>query len=408
MDTQDKYAASPDASGHARGSNQSGLRAHNERLVLTLVRQNGPMPKAEIARRTGLSAQTVSVIMRALEAEGLLAKGEPMRGKVGQPSVPMGLVPDGAFFFGLKVGRRSLDLVLCDFLGRVVDRVHVTHRFPTPDGVVDFATSSIAALMGNLPKNKRGRVAGLGIAIPFRLWDWAKPLGVGQADMDPWRTRDVVAEIGEKSGLPVFLQNDATSACGAELVFGQSDTPRDFLYFFIGFFIGGGIVLNGSLFSGNTGNAGALGSMPVRVTEGHTEQLIDVASLELLERAVVAGGGSPNMIWEDPETWSVPDELLEAWIEKAAQGLAYATASAASLIDFEVAIIDGWLPGAVRADLVKRTQVEIGRLNLSGINPPQLREGSIGVDARSLGAASLPLSERFLLDTHGHPFKSRP
>ena len=60
-----------------RGTNQSKLRAHNERLVLTLVRQSGALPKAEIARRTGLSAQTVSVIMRSLEADGLLEKRAP-------------------------------------------------------------------------------------------------------------------------------------------------------------------------------------------------------------------------------------------------------------------------------------------------------------------------------------------
>ena len=61
-----------------KGSNQSGMRAYNERLVLTLIRQAGAMAKAEIARRTGLSAQTVSVIMRALEADGLLERGEPV------------------------------------------------------------------------------------------------------------------------------------------------------------------------------------------------------------------------------------------------------------------------------------------------------------------------------------------
>ena len=93
-----------------RGSNQTGMRAHNERLVLSLIRKHGPMAKAAIARITGLSAQTVSVIMRALEADGLLVKGEPVRGKVGQPSVPMGLRAEGAYFLGLKVGRRSVEL----------------------------------------------------------------------------------------------------------------------------------------------------------------------------------------------------------------------------------------------------------------------------------------------------------
>ena len=57
------------------GANQIRVRAYNERLVLSLVRRHGALSKAEIARRTGLSAQTVSVIMRALEKDGLLSRG---------------------------------------------------------------------------------------------------------------------------------------------------------------------------------------------------------------------------------------------------------------------------------------------------------------------------------------------
>ena len=96
------------------GSNQTRVRAYNERLVMALVRRHGSLPKAEIARRSGLSPQTVSVIMRALEKDMLLVKGEPVRGRVGQPSVPMALNPDAVFSIGLKIGRRSADMVLMD------------------------------------------------------------------------------------------------------------------------------------------------------------------------------------------------------------------------------------------------------------------------------------------------------
>ena len=56
------------------GANQTRVRAYNERLVLSLVRRHGSQSKAEITRRTGLSAQTVSVIMRSLEKDGLLRR----------------------------------------------------------------------------------------------------------------------------------------------------------------------------------------------------------------------------------------------------------------------------------------------------------------------------------------------
>ena len=110
------------------GANQSRVRAYNERLVLSLVRRHGSLAKSEIAKRSGLSAQTASVIMRSLEQDGLLLRGEPQRGRVGQPSIPMRLNPDGVFSFGLKIGRRSADLILVDFLGR--ERSSISSTFP--------------------------------------------------------------------------------------------------------------------------------------------------------------------------------------------------------------------------------------------------------------------------------------
>ena len=84
---------------------------------------------------------------------------------------------------------------------------------------------------------------------------------------------------------PVFLENDATSACGAELVFGKGADHPDFVYFFVGSFIGGGVVLNSSLFKGRTGTAGALGPMPMPDGKGGTRQLIESASIFVLERS---------------------------------------------------------------------------------------------------------------------------
>lgn len=382
----------------ARGSNQSGMRAYNERLVLSLIRRSGAMAKAEIARRSGLSAQTVSVIMRALEADGMLEKGEPVRGKVGQPSIPMNLACEGAFFLGLKVGRRSLELVLIDFFGRVVDRERKVQAHPTPDGVVTFALEARDALLGRLPEDKRRRVAGMGVALPFQLWDWVDALGFPVEEMAEWRSRDIRAELDEASDFPVLLSNDATAACGAELVFGDQNKPRDFLYFYVGFFIGGGLVLNGALHRGANGNAAALGSMPVPAPDGGFGQLVDVASLATLKADLTAAGGRGEMPWDAPDVWSLPDAVLEAWLDDAAKGVAHATLSSTCVIDVRHAFIDGWMPRDVRAELVRRTAHALAKISMPGVEAPEVAEGSIGRDARALGAASLPLSERFLVD----------
>ncbi|NNE89916.1 MAG: ROK family transcriptional regulator [Silicimonas sp.] len=378
------------------------MRAYNERLVLSLIRQTGAMAKAEIARRTGLSAQTVSVIMRALEADGLLVRGEPVRGKIGQPSVPMSLAEDGAFFFGLKVGRRSLDLILTDFVGEVRHRVRISHPYPTPDDTVNFVNDAIGQILGKLTPEYRSRIAGLGIALPFRLWDWAGTLGVGAAEMRGWKDHDIAAEIGAAWDFPVFVCNDASSACGAELVFGDQNKPRDFLYFFVGFFIGGGLVLDSSLYTGRTGNAAALGSMMVPTADGTLRQLVDVASLAALENALAESGDQDSMIWDTPESWNVPTGPLEVWLDTAAQGIAQAIVSSICLIDVGHVLIDGWMPEKMRAELVRRIRIQVTQIPVVGVQKPEVIEGSIGSDARALGAASLPLSERFLVERNSY------
>ena len=132
------------------GTNQTGLRERNERLVLSILRREGPLPKAEIARRTGLSAQTASVIMRALESDGLIAKGEKVRGRVGQPSVPMSLAPAGAYFFGLSVGRRSVELILTNFIGQEIAHRRESYAYPLPSDVLDFVKTASDEILQDL------------------------------------------------------------------------------------------------------------------------------------------------------------------------------------------------------------------------------------------------------------------
>jgi predicted NBD/HSP70 family sugar kinase len=384
--------------GGLRGSNQSGMRAWNERVVLSLVRAHGALSKAEIARATGLSAQTVGVIMRGLEQDGLLARGQPVRGKVGQPSVPMSLAADGAFFLGLKVGRRSSEMVLTDFHGHVLDRRMRRHAWPEPDAAVAFARAAGADLVAGLPAAVQGRVAGLGIAMPFQLWNWAESIGAPQAAMDVWRGRDIRAELAAGAPWPVLLENDATAACGAELVFGGAARPADFVYLYIGFFIGGGVVLNGSLFPGRSGNAGALGSMPVQAPDGRMVQLIDLASIAVLERALVASGGDADAIWADPAHWQVPAPLLDAWVQGAAQAVAQAVVASLSVIDFAAVVIDGWMPPALRDRMIGAVRAALSGMDLSGLDRPEIVPGTLGAEARPLGAAALPLTGRFLVD----------
>jgi|TARA_B110000977_G_scaffold66297_1_gene90157 predicted NBD/HSP70 family sugar kinase len=380
------------------GANQSRVRDYNERLVLSLVRRHGSLAKSQIARRSGLSAQTVSVIMRSLENDGLLLKGEPQRGKVGQPSIPMRLNPSGVFSIGLKIGRRSADLILVDFLGNQLRSISRNFAYPTPSEMIAFTQNGILELIEKLSPSEQKRIAGLGVSMPFELWNWAEKIGAPEGAIEAWKGLDFRSELAAITQLPVSVQNDATAACGAELVFGHGKELTDFVYFFIGTFIGGGIVLNHGLYSGRTGNAGGFGPMPIMQPDGKITTLIDHASIYTLEMRLKAEGFDLTQQWNEPENWHLPEPLLDEWIADTARHLAWAIVASCSVIDFQAAVVDGALPTDIRQRIVASIRVEVGKLDTRGISDLNVLEGIVGRGARALGGASLPFFSLYLLD----------
>ncbi|SDE02905.1 ROK family transcriptional regulator [Limimaricola pyoseonensis] len=382
------------------GANQRGLRDHNARLLLTLMQRHGPLPGSDLARLAGLSAQTVSVILRELDEAGMLTRGAPQRGRVGKPRVPVGLNPDGAFSVGLKVGRRSADLLIVDLHGRVRGQLHDTYRYPDPADIMRFLESGLAELVAGLPARLRDRIVGIGVARPGELWVWHETVGAPPAALDGWRGFDFAAEVARFSALPVHVDNDATAACRAEHVFGRGREFRDYAYFFVGSFIGGGIVLNHSVFGGAQNNAGAMGPIPTRDAAGRPAQLLDTASLHLLERRLVEAGHDPARLWSLPQDWSGLEPMVEPWLDSVAEELARAVVAVCAVIDFEAVLFDGGFPEPVRAALVERVRDAMGRIDLRGLIPPRIEAGTVGGNARGLGAASAPIFAQFLLDTH--------
>ncbi len=130
-----------------RGSNQSGMRAHNERLVLTLVRRDGALAKSDIARITGLSAQTVSVIMRSAGGGRTAAA---RRADPGPDRPALGADVAGG---GRRVLLRSEDRAAVGrsgagrtFWAEPVGFRRRTYRYPTPEAVVRFVEEALPAL----------------------------------------------------------------------------------------------------------------------------------------------------------------------------------------------------------------------------------------------------------------------
>jgi predicted NBD/HSP70 family sugar kinase len=394
IDRMDRREDAPALARLGGGAVQAGGRAYNERLTLSLIRLNGPLPKAELARLTGLTAQTIAQIVRRLEADGLLVALPPLRGRIGQPSVPFAINPMGALSFGVKIGRRSAEVVLCDFAGEVLERDRLAYRYPAPNEVLAFVTACVRTMRGKLSAAQR--YAGLGVALPFELWKWAEEAGAPPGALDGWRDIDLAGHLTAETGLAVSVANDATAACGAELAYGHRGSSIDLLYIFVGSFAGGGVALSGALQQGRSGNAGALGSMPVSV-DGRSGQLIHFASLVALERALAAAGLDGALVQRPDADWSGLEPVLGRWISDAARALAQAVVAGASVFDFGHVTIDGAMPRSVLARLVDETHRAIDRHDLQGLSPFEVAAGQLGSSARALGGAMLPIAESYAI-----------
>jgi predicted NBD/HSP70 family sugar kinase len=384
-----------------RGSNQIGMRQFNERVVLQAIRLHGALAKADIARLTRLTPQTVSLIMARLEADDLVVRRESVRGRVGQPSVPIALNPDGAYSIGIKVGRRSLDVLLVDFAGAVRERLSLKYTFPNPDTVFDEIGARLKQLRRGLPPKRRDRLTGIGIAAPLSLGGWQKLLGIAPKLAEKWDQIDIRERVAALTDLPVHFVKDTAAACVAELVAGRGRSMRSFLYIFVDTFIGGGLVIDSHLHRGVSGNAGAVGSLALRAATGQSgtpDQLLSAASLWNLEALYVKAGLDASAAADERAMDKPWLRQTRRWLDDACPNVALAIHGAACLLDLEGVILDGSFSRPLLEAMLAELEQALGRYSWEGVVRPAVLAGTIGADARAIGGALLPLYANFAPD----------
>lgn len=390
----------------SKGSNSVQLRHYNERVVLDALRREGEASKAQLARIARLTPPAISGIVDALVAVGLVeARGKRFGGK-GQPSAMFGIKGDGAFSVGLHLGRRSLDGVLLGFDGETLLFKQFEHDFPDPE-VVRMRGDEILLSFRKHLGDKAHKMIGMGISAPYFLGSWETELGADPETQGRWRDIDLTSHFAEARGLPIFVENDASAAAAAELVFGAGKYLKDFVHLSINTMIGGGLVMDGVLQTGPNGNAAAYGPMPVTPSrlrstppsKGPFEILLRRASIYVLMRHLAASGSRVTRVRElDPMPDDARQPFLE-WQSDCAEALAQAIVSTISVIDVEAIVIDGLLPRKLMQDTTCKVRAELARVMPTGVIAPDIIDGTLGARASAIGAAILPLYMLFAPDS---------
>lgn len=319
-------------SSTASGMNQVLARTLNERLITSLLLRNDGMTRLQLGQESGLSAQTISVIVRALEADNLIVKGEAVRGRVGPPTIPIILNPDGAFSLGINVGQDQLSGAVVNFIGQIVQ----TQQAPLTDHTSLGAalTGMVDQLMNTCTPKTRKLIAGVGVTLSDEFDD--------QEDV----VRDIEALLESHTQLETFIQNDVTALASAETLFGATRRTGDFLYCYLDTCLHPRLCLSGRIHSGQT-------PPPFYIT-------------------------SPS-----------PDHPDADWITAASQAVVGMISAASFLARIPTVVLASHVPEQHISALIEATSEALSP-------DVTLLPSCFGQDALAAGAAALPLHPKFM------------
>lgn len=273
------------------------------RLLVETVLRHGPISRAAMTRRTGLSSGSLTRVTAPLIRAGILKEGASQPARVGRPTLPLEAVDSAGRFVGIKVLPGRLYAVLAGLCG-------VVHGSAVEDADTSSVESTATAISRLLRQRADAWVPeGIGVSLagavdPFGTVRAARLLG--------WSGGNVTGAVTECTGLPCAAANDVDALALAEHWFGRGRGAHNFVVLTVGVGVGAGAIVENQLLVGHQGSAGMLGA--AWASNGRTFREM-LATEPLLERASAAAGRpltADDLRGDDPAVGAVLDEAAVA------------------------------------------------------------------------------------------------
>lgn len=380
------------------GSNAELAASHNRGVILRAIQRHQPISRTELARRSGLTKQTIARITERLIGEKLVLEARRRHGQPGQPSIELEINPDGCHSIGAYIARDHVAIIAVDASGAVRGRIHHEIDFALPETAIGLIEEALVTFKRRRTIDER-RLAGIGVAIPYWLGEIPFP-GMPE-NYAAWTGYDVRARFARFTALPLYIENDAIAAAIGELNYGLGVESRSFFYIFIGSGLGGAVVLDGICHHGVTGLSGEIGWLPTRVADRPPGRRIQPLG-ELVSLYVLFGFLAEHGIHlASPTELTSLDlhgrALVSDWLRQAARYIAEAAIHIGLLIDPDAVVIGGRLP--VR--LVDEMLVYVNEFLARDPRPaPTVHRAAGSGDAAALGAATMPLADVLRLESY--------
>ncbi|MEU9612034.1 ROK family transcriptional regulator [Streptomyces sp. NPDC048209] len=237
------------------GSQTSLHRANLERVVRA-VRMAGSLTQAEIARSTGLSAATVSNIVRELKDGGTVEVTPTSAG--GRRARSVSLSGDAGIVIGVDFGHTHLRVAIGNLAHQVLaeesEPLDVDASSAEGFGRAEQLVNRLIETTGISPE----KVIGVGLGVPGPIDVESGTLG-STSILPGWTGINPSQELAGRLGVPVYVDNDANLGALGELVWGSGRGVKDLAYIKVASGVGAGLVIDGHIYRGPGGTAGEIG-----------------------------------------------------------------------------------------------------------------------------------------------------
>ena len=235
------------------------LSQMNERSVVRVLQQHGPCSRAEVTRRLGVTAPTVSKAVASLLESRMLEEFDFKESGRGRPAKQLRLATETAQVLGLVIDARQCRLVSAGLNGRLREQTELS--FTTPRSY-DRLISQVVERVGRLSENCHLSTLGLGISMPG-LIDYRRQCGLLSPNVPITNGHCPALDLGERLGVDCVMLQETHALCLAERHYGEAKGLDDFAMLDVSTGVGLGVMSGGRVLTGNSGLAGEIGHMPL-------------------------------------------------------------------------------------------------------------------------------------------------
>jgi predicted NBD/HSP70 family sugar kinase len=347
--------------------NRDLMRAINRSIVLNQIKAYGPIPRADLARRTHLSPATITGITAELIQDGLIYEKEMGDSSGGRRPIRLALNPRGGFVIGVKLTEDHLSVALTDLEATVLARRTIPLADSLLENVLDSMVRSVLALLEeeHIPTSQ---FLGVGVGLAG-IVDAGRGI-LRESPFLGWGTNVPLAELlRQRLDVPIYIDNDVNTLTMTELWFGRGRGFNHFIIVTLGRGLGAGIVIDGKLYQGHSGGAGEFGHFVVDPNgalcgcgkRGCLETYVADPALVRLAQEAYRDGGQDFVVTQVEtliERASSHDPIAQQVFSQAGEVLGRNLANLVNLLAPQLIVISGegvrsgeWLFSAMRRAL---------------------------------------------------------